>query len=563
MQNDPTIILADGKWINAGGGITTTTADQGTLRLLGSYSPTLNTITGNIGVGGALKKIDLAGTGATVNIAGNVLTNQLSLGNNTMHITGNYAQDANGTFSTTINSSSDYGRLVSTGAVTLPASTIVQVNVTGALPNAATSIDLINGVDLSGVSLPSTLAVTGTTRTATLRLSSSDLYLDFVAGFIPYAPRVTSGNTVGAAGSLDGLGLSATGDMGNVITTLNGLSSDGVNSAVNTMLPVIGFNPQVPMQLTDSFVGTQMAHLGDVMQLAKADHGIETGMSAGDQPNPWTVWIQAFGNSAHQSARGASNGYNLSNGGGVIGVEKELSDRFRTGIAVGNAESWVRSKDNAARTDINATQVSWYGGYRAPENPFYLNYSASYSDNEYNGSREIHVGSLDNRVANADYHADLYGGMLEAGYGIKMKKAVITPSFAVGYDRLHVAKYTETDAGDLNLNVAAQDYERVRLTPGIKAETSKDMSFGTVTPEVHAKYLWDVISDRQEMLSSFSGGGTAFATEGYKPAKQGVDLGTSITLATKKNVTVSLQYDFETREDYYSHTGLLNVAYKF
>ncbi|MBF0594769.1 MAG: autotransporter domain-containing protein [Candidatus Omnitrophica bacterium] len=524
------------------------------LNAANTYSGGTQISAGTLRVGNA----NAVGTGNLVNNA----TGTLDLGTTALTVGGTYQQGANATLATTIASASLYGKITAVGTGAIQSGSVLNVTVTGVLPRTATVFTILqsSGAGGGGLNLPSISTSGIGFRTFTPSVSGGNFILTLSEAV--YTPTTTTSNGQGAATALDNIASTATGDMSSVISTLDGLSTGQIDAAIKTMLPSVGFNPEVPAQLMDSFVGTQMTHLGNVMQLAQAGN-VETGMSAGDQPSPYTVWTQAFGNYAHQSARGTSNGYNASNGGAAVGVEKELSDRFRVGLAVGDGESWVRSKDNNGRTNINATQVSLYGGYKAPENPFYLNYSASYADNEYNGSREIHLGPTDNRMAKADYHSDLYGGMVEAGYGIKMKKAVVTPSFAVGYNHLRVAKYGETGAADLNLNVASQDYERIRLAPGIKAETSKEVSFGTMTPEVHVKYLWDVISDRQQMLASFSGGGTAFSTEGYKAAKEGVDLGTSITLLTKKNVTVTLQYDAELRQSYYSHTGLLNVAYKF
>jgi outer membrane autotransporter protein len=115
----------------------------------------------------------------------------------------------------------------------------------------------------------------------------------------------------------------------------------------------------------------------------------------------------------------------------------------------------------------------------------------------------------------------------------------------------------------LDLKVGTQDYDRLRLAPGFKIELPQEFSLGTLTPEFHVKYLWDVISGKDQILASFAGGGTAFSTVGFKPADQGADLGLSVTFATKNNVSLSLQYDFEIREDYDSNTGLLNVSYRF
>lgn len=193
-----------------------------------------------------------------------------------------------------------------------------------------------------------------------------------------------------------------------------------------------------------------------------------------------------------------------------------------------------------------------------------MNSALSYNYNTYGGSRQIHISSSDNRIANADYRGHLFGASMETGCGIKLgKKAVFTPLASLSYSHLIVPGYSETDAADLSLNVEKQNYDNLRSGIGGKLETSKDYSFGKVTPEVHAKYLYDIIADRQNMVASFAGGGTSFSVQGYDPARSGVNAGTSLTLATKKNVTLSLQYDLEVREDYYAHTGFLNVGYKF
>ncbi len=380
-----------------------------------------------------------------------------------------------------------------------------------------------------------------------------------------YAEQAGNGNAQGAGAALDDIkGAGASGDMQDVLDTLDGLTPDQVGSALDSMLPDLsGSNPQVPALLMDNFLGTQMGRLGGVMETARAKGDGETGMAAGDQPGKSVTWLRAFGNAAHQDPRGTSDGYNLSNGGGAVGVERVISDQFRTGLAFGEARGYVRSKDNAGRTEVLATMFSWYGGYNAPQGPLYLQYALSYAYQNYDGSREIYVGPADQRVANADFHGDLYGGMVEAGYGLGIGRAILTPAVSLSYYHLHIAKYKETDAGALNLDVGGQDYDRLRAALGLKLAATKDGGFGRFTPEVHARFLYDLIADRQQIAASFSGGGPAFSTEGFKPARSGAEVGTSLTLATRRNMTLTLQYDFEVREDYYSHTGFLNVAFRF
>lgn len=500
--------------------------------------------------------------GGNVTVAG---TGALALGTHVLNVTGNFTVLANGTISTTINSAADYGRITATGNAAIPASATLNVDVAGTLPSRAAAFRIIDGDGTAGINIPGTLSITGSSRTFSLILDAGDLVLSLEALNVPYAPSTTTGNGQAAATVLEGISATATGDMGNVITTLNDLPPPQIDSAIQTMLPdTSGFNPQVPVQLLEQFVGVLMDHLGSEAEEGMGNGTPPTGMSSGDEPDPYVTWCKVFGSSAHQYPRGTSQGYNLSNGGAAIGIEKEFSDTFRGGLAAGDAQSWVRGKDNASRTDIETQQVSLYGGYTPGTSPWYWNGSLSYNYNTYGGSREIHISSSDSRIARADYRGHLFGASMETGYGIGLgKKTAFTPLVSLAYSHLIVPGYSETGAGSLDLNVDEQDYDDLRFGIGGKLEAAQECSFGKVTSEVHAKYLYDIIADRQNMVATFAGGGTAFAVVGYKPARSGTNVGTGLILATKKDVTLSLQYDLELRQNYYAHTGFLNVAYKF
>jgi len=556
---DGTVTLAGGVDVATTVGITSFFGSEGTLIFQGA-----NTVTGSVGQVEPLKQISLTGSASSVTVSQNVYTNNLSLGNNTLNIGGNYTQNASGVLATAISSGTTYGRIIATGNAALPGTTTLDVSITGPLPTAATSFDIVEDNGTAGVNVPGTVSVTGSSRAFTALVSSGDLLLDFSAA--TFASSATTSNGKAAAAVLDKISGTATGDMGNIITILGTLTSAQVNSSVNSMLPVTGFEQQATTQVMDDFVGTQMAHLNapSGSSTAPQTEGFgPTGMSAGDQPGTITAWAQAFGTTAHQSAQGTNNGYDLEDAGGAVGIEDALTDTYRMGIAAGDAYSWVQSKDDSNSADINAAQFSLYGGFKAMDDQLYLNYSLSYAYNDYSEDRNINIGPGLDRKAKADYNGNLFGGTVEGGYGINLSPVVVTPNLSVSYDYLQVPKYHETNAGALDLDVGEQHYDRLRVAPGFKVELPEEMSFGTLTPELHAKYLWDAISQKDQIIASFAGGGTAFTTTGYKPSNQGADVGAALSLATKENLSLSLQYDLEIREDYLSNTGLFNVAYKF
>ncbi|MBF0478009.1 MAG: autotransporter domain-containing protein [Candidatus Omnitrophica bacterium] len=508
---------------------------------------------------------------STVNLTGSrtiggrlTLTNNgnIDVSNYTATVNGIYTQGSGSALKLAANSATDYGKIQTTNAAVVDSGSIVNVTVGGYIPNNAV-MKIIDTGSLGIGSVPGTVTSSNARVRFLPSTSNNNLILTASRTATGYASLATTPDSNAAGTVLDNITNPST-DMTTILNTLDGLTNSQTANVLNTMVPYSsGFDLQVPVTQMEQFVGAQMDHLGGVLAMAFEDALPETGMSAGDQPSSYSTWFKAFGTAAHQDPRGTSQGYNVSNGGGAIGIEKSFSDNFKVGLAAGNSESWVRAKDNATRTEINSTQVSLYGGLKPVTSPWYLNGSLNYANGQYDSSREIHVSSSDNRIANADYRSDLYGAALESGYGIKAGNMILTPLASLAYNHLHLSKYGETNAGAMNLNIAAQDYDNLRAGVGTKIELNKNYSFGNLTPEIHAKYLYDIIADRQNIIASFAGGGTAFSVAGYKPARSGVNVGTSLTLATKKNVTLSLQYDLEMRQDYYAHTGFLNVSYKF
>gem|GEM_PF-5529785 len=83
-----------------------------------------------------------------------------------------------------------------------------------------------------------------------------------------------------------------------------------------------------------------------------------------------------------------------------------------------------------------------------------------------------------------------------------------------------------------------------------------------IVPEARVKWLYDYLGEAMETSSTFTGGGSSFSTEGFKPAKNMVDFGGTISMI-KGSTTLALGYDFGTKEDYYSHNGTVTVKYQF
>jgi outer membrane autotransporter protein len=124
--------------------------------------------------------------------------------------------------------------------------------------------------------------------------------------------------------------------------------------------------------------------------------------------------------------------------------------------------------------------------------------------------------------------------------------------------------YIETGAGSADLNVSTKALQQVDLGLGGKLAWNLWNTGGAhVVPEIHGNYRREMIGDRLETLSNFTGGGPAFSGESPVPARNKFNLGAQFKYATVDNVELTASYDFDTKQDFTSHAGMLRVGYKF
>ena len=525
------------------------------------------TATAVIGVSSTSACLGMNLTRGTLDLRSNTLTFP-SLG---MPVpTCNYTQAAGTTLKTTIQGIGVAGNIDASaadgGVCTIdPASTLAITLEPGYIPNGTTWTIIKSKAGTAGVQVPAiTSNSTRYTFAGTAANGGDDLTITAsipAGGGFAGTARTGDSNAAAAGGILDNIQNPA-GDMLNVLNTLIGLGSAQVASALDTVVPIVdGGITQTSNTSLNQFIGTATQRMEGLYAQARNE---ETGVSTGSEElKGIDVWGQGFGEYAHQDPRGLSNGYCATIWGTAIGGDVPVfNDRIRLGLSGGYAQSDINSKDNSGATDINSYQATLYGGYIDGENPYYINGAFSFAFNKYDGSRHIAVGAI-TRTANADYDGQQYSVLVDGGYTFKVKNLRITPIASLQYLRLHLESYTETNAGALNLSLNSQNYDMLESGLGMKFERPFDTESATIIPEVHAKWLYDIIDDNQATTSTFSGGGGSFATQGFNPARNALDLGTRLTLATKANWTLDANYDFEYKEDFTSHTGWADIRYRF
>ncbi len=539
-------------------GLTKTTTGTVTLSGANTYTGTTTVTTGTLQVGNATA----LGTGA-----GNIVNNAtLDIGSTKLNIgAGNYTQGAGATLKAAISGTSS-GTITTTGNCTVNAGDNLVLDVTNYIPNN-TTYTIIDGTGAGAIVAP-TISTNSAIVTFTATTVGKDLILTASRTANGYSTRSSNSNASAAGAALELAGnTGATGDMATVLNAMDNLSTSQIQTSLNSIVPLVDAGTvSASTEALNSFVGVAMDRVETMMLASNKADSAKTGMSAGDEEEKKLngVWGKGYGSYLTQDMRQGVQGYDAWTAGTTIGIDRRFLDSIIIGASGGWGLGKVDSDANNAKTDMNSAQGSIYGGYQNDKYPFFIDASGSFAWNWYNGKRDLNVGPTINRTANADYDGQQYGAYIGGGYMFEIGKNLqVTPLLSLQYSRLHLAAYTETEAGALSLTLASQDYNFLQSGVGARLAYPIKCKVMTITPELHGKWLYDFMGDTVQVTSAFTGGGASFGSTGFSPAKSSFNIGTKLLLDTKWDVSLVGQYDMEIKEDFFGQYGAVTLRYSF
>ncbi len=393
---------------------------------------------------------------------------------------------------------------------------------------------------------------------------ASDLFIE-VAQAHTVADTASNRNNAAAGDVLMGLSTNDA-NLQAAQAAVNGAgTAAGVNAALASVLPDTGEG--ILTGITDVANSTfQLINAHAPVMMADAG---ASGLSAGSGSHGQRAWVQGFGQYAKQDARsdggGATDGYRARTYGAVIGADNSgrSADGY-AGFALSYGNTDVDAKNvNQTSSTIDSYQASLYGEMDF-DAATYLRGLVAYSYNDISTTRR-NVGAP-GVSAYGDTHANQYWARAEAGRAYKTDAAfgaVLTPAVIADYMHYAPAGYTETGAGGAGLTVRGESLDKAEL--GATATARWDIkSDGTLwQPSVHAGYRYDLIGDRMQTTAGFTGGGASFAVEGASPARGTVNAGVGLSYLDAADLTVSAAYDYERKEDFSAHAGVIRVTGNF
>ena len=490
----------------------------------------------------------LGGSGTLV---GNVVhSGVLSPGNSigTITIVGNYTQTPGAfTYLAEVAGSSISDRINVTGTATLQGGTVGVAAAPGTYAPRTTYTILNAGGGIIGTYAN---AVSNYPfLQPSLSYDANNVYLTLQVGGFAQAAQTPTQAAVGAV--LDANAGNATGDFATVLGALSTLTATQGQAVLTSISGqnYAGFSTAM-VQNAQLFMSNFSAQAGGSGSLRGSSRVAlaEACTVACDTTTPalWGAWGGALGGLG-TVGNGVNTGavtYNV--GGFAAGLDRLVAPGLRAGVTVGytSGTQWVAGFDGRSVSDT--IQTGLYANYN--EGKVYADAIVGYAYSSNQMWRNIPVPGLATRTAQGITGANQFYGQIEGGYRFDFggdSSAFVTPFARLQAFTATQNAFTETNAGALNLSVAAQTTNSLRTVLGAQLGASMDMGWRErLALQFRLGWSHEFADVARPVTATFAGAAAMpFTTFGASPQRDGVVLGFAANTAIAQGTTAFLRYE--------------------
>jgi outer membrane autotransporter protein len=290
---------------------------------------------------------------------------------------------------------------------------------------------------------------------------------------------------------------------------------------------------------------------------------LNSGVSSGEESNNQNkaVWGGIFGANARQGNTSLDNGYNANTSGIELGYDKKLDNHdIVLGISGSYASSNIKTINTLKQTSISSYQANLYAGY--VKDNYFTNGFIGFVWNDYKSSRYIPTV---NSVARGNYNGQSYVARIESGFNKKLGEGfILAPTIAITAAENNISNYSEDGAGTLNLNVRTKSNSFFEARSGLNLSNSfKAKNNLIIKPEIFASYGYDFSGSKQKTSSNFIGQSGTINASAANIAKGSWKAGVGLKIYGTEDVSVSMNYTAEHRQNYLGNSGELRVRVGF
>lgn len=531
------------------GGLFGTLNNSGSISVAGgsnvsTYALYVSAGSGQVNNSGVIDGNVYVGDAVAVNNTGSIM---LSPGDNA-YINGNYTQSGEGRVVLNVSDAASAPTLYVDGTADLTGSSHVHVVV--AQDNTLASGDVLAEVVSAG-----TLELSG----GQYSVSDNTIFWNFTQSVDEVSNALSlTANELTTQDALEGSGLndSQVEMVDEVMGDLNGGSySELAQAFFNSATP--GEAAEVMKDAGPVLPGAagnaaRAATTGATLAIS-ARLGAKRGGSSGDAFTSNAVWLKPFVGQAEQDSVGTADGYDVDSAGFVLGIDGDVSDAWRVGVAVASSKSDVSATGSSM--DVDSLLLATYGTYALSDTTS-LDMDLAYVDNGYDSSRHVDFAGS---TARGSYDGQqLAFGLTLTGQMKMGERVTFEPSLMARYNRVSIDSYSETGAGAYNLDVASTKEDS--LLWAAKGAIEAGLGKGFLLANVGLGY--DTL-DAASVTTSFAGAGPTFVSNGIKPESTVLFAGVGYRYVTQRNLEIDAMYDIENRGDFTANTASLKFKLPF
>ena len=236
----------------------------------------------------------------------------------------------------------------------------------------------------------------------------------------------------------------------------------------------------------------------------------ETGGGAADEPSGRLGgFINISYNKGDKATTAREDGFDFDNTGVTAGLDYRFNDNFVGGAALtyGKTDANIASALGSANSRSGAVSLyaSWY------QNKWYVDGHLSYSRNRYDTTRNIVVASQSPTVAGfntsaiGNTHGNQIAAVIGTGYDIERGSLLITPYGRLGYLRLKIDAYTETEPNHgLALDVGSQSLKSAQSALGLKIAMTSSTASGVIVPFASVEWNHEFDNDTRSLTAKYT-----------------------------------------------------------
>ena len=256
-------------------------------------------------------------------------------------------------------------------------------------------------------------------------------------------------------------------------------------------------------------------------------------------------WTRAYGAWGDFEGNGNAASANRDLGGFVSGMDAQVSDTWRVGLAAGGARSNVSVGERYSSAEVESTHLAGYAGGMV--GPLALRTGGAWAWNDIDTTRAVIFPGFFEREESS-YDADTGQIFGEIAYPIASGRIAFEPFAGLAFVTVETDSFRER--GELAALTGGSNTQEIGYsTLGLRAATVLQVSGATVIPKISA--AWQHVFDdvTPDAALAFASTGIGFGVTGVPLAEDSLLIEAGLDFALTPNATLGVSYSGQLADD--------------